>query len=166
VAFGTCTSLERVVCGKNLKTICEAAFQFCSKLVDVQLASSSISFGLQPFAACDRLIEIAAAAGFPSNTFATRYSAGTNLGAGVVPYLLNRFERSERKRYVLVALMRFKNAVHLHDGDEKEKVAAAKQHHPRPTLNAPPILLHLQGQTTPDKDAEAVRRLQQDVVLQ
>jgi len=28
--------------------------------------------------------------------------------------------------------MRFKNAVHAHDGTEKEKVAAAKQHHPRP----------------------------------
>jgi len=28
--------------------------------------------------------------------------------------------------------MRFKNAVHAHDGDEKEKVAAAKLHHPRP----------------------------------
>jgi len=28
--------------------------------------------------------------------------------------------------------MRFKNAVHAHDGTEKEKVAAAQQLHPRP----------------------------------
>ena len=28
--------------------------------------------------------------------------------------------------------MRFKNAVHAHDGTEKEKVAAAQLHHPRP----------------------------------
>jgi len=28
--------------------------------------------------------------------------------------------------------MRFKNAVHAHDGTEKEKVAAAQKHHPRP----------------------------------
>ena len=28
--------------------------------------------------------------------------------------------------------MRFKNAVHAHDGTEEEKVAAAKLHHPRP----------------------------------
>jgi len=53
-------------------------------------------------------------------------------GTGVVPYLIDRFERNERKRYVLLALMCFKNAVHTHDGDEKEKVAAAKKHHPRP----------------------------------
>jgi len=54
------------------------------------------------------------------------------MGDGVVPYLVPRFERSERKRYVLIALMRFKNAVHAHDGTEEEKVAAAKKHHPRP----------------------------------
>ena len=29
--------------------------------------------------------------------------------------------------------MRFKNAVHAHDGTEEEKVAAAKKHHPRPS---------------------------------
>jgi len=60
-----------------------------------------------------------------------------NCGPGVFPYLIDRFEksvveRSERKRFVLVALMRFKNAVHAHDGTEEEKVAAAKKHHPRP----------------------------------
>ena len=53
---------------------------------------------------------------------------------GLVPYLINRFER---KRIVLVALMRFKNAVHAHDGTEEEKVTAAKQHHLRP-----PSMLH------------------------
>ena len=98
-AFGHCTSLERVVCNKNLKTIYDCAFQYCSKLKDVQLASSSISFGSIPFAACDRIIELADAAGFNSNTFATRPDNGKKVHAGdrVVPYLIARFERSERK---------------------------------------------------------------------
>jgi len=39
-----------------------------------------------------------------------------------------------KKRYVLVALMRFKDAVHAYNGDEKEKVAAAKLLHPRPPV--------------------------------
>jgi len=82
----------------------------CSKLEDVQLASSSISFRSTPFGSCDRLIEIAAVAGFPSNTFGTRPTGErVNTGDGVVPYLIGRFERGERKRIVLVALMRFKN---------------------------------------------------------
>ena len=104
----------------------------CSKLEDVQLASSSISFNeLAPFGGCDRLIELAAAAGFHSNTFRTHADfgtngAGTNRGAGVVPYLIDRIERSERKGIVLVANMRFTNAVHAHDGTEEEKVATAK----------------------------------------
>ena len=107
-----------------------------SKLKDVQLAPSSISFGFDPFTACERLIERAAAAGFPSNTLTDLPHPETGeqiiLGDGVVPYLIDRFKRSERKRFVLLAHMRFKNAVHAHDGTEKEKVAAAKQHHPRP----------------------------------
>ena len=49
-----------------------------------------------------------------------------NPGDGVVPYPIARCERSERKAIVLVAHMRFKNAVHEGEGDEKEKVAAAK----------------------------------------
>jgi len=95
LAFNTCTSLERVVCNKNLKTIDQSAFQACSKLEDVQLASGSISFGDCPFAVCDRLIKFAAATGFPSNTVSgpITHVPGTNLGAGVVPYLIDRFER-------------------------------------------------------------------------
>jgi len=50
-AFTQCTSLERVVCNKNLKTVGDCAFHACPKLEDVQLASSSISFGIIPFAA-------------------------------------------------------------------------------------------------------------------
>ena len=74
------------------------------------------------------MIEIAAAAGFLSNTVSgpSTYEPGVNAGAGVVPYLIDRVERSERKNIVLVAHMRFKNAVHEGEGDEKEKVAAAK----------------------------------------
>jgi len=74
------------------------------------------------------------AAGFPSNTSYTNRHTGekANIGDGVVPYLIARFERSEKKRFVLLALMRFKNAVHADDGTEEEKVAAAKNHHPRP----------------------------------
>jgi len=64
--FAGCTSLERVVCNKNLKTIGDGAFFLCSMLEDVQLASSSMFFGTTPFNLCDRLIELAAAAGFPS----------------------------------------------------------------------------------------------------
>ena len=74
--FAHCVSLERVVCNKNLKTIGNYAFYVCSKLADVQLASKSISFGDDPFAGCDRSIELAAAAGFPSNTFGIRPDTG------------------------------------------------------------------------------------------
>jgi len=78
------------------------------------------------------MIELAAAAGFPSIPAMCSDDVVRNLGDGVVPYLINRFEKNERKRCVLLALMRFKNAVHVHDGTEEEKVAAAKKHHPRP----------------------------------
>ena len=142
LTFAECTSLKRVVCNKNLKTIDYCAFKSCSKLEDVQLTSSSISFVDEPFSGCDHLIELADAAGFPSNRIITLDSAGEtyNVGDGVEPYLIDRFERierpkqerSERKRYILLALMRFKNAVHTHDGTEEEKVATAKLYHPRP----------------------------------
>jgi len=130
--FSNCSALERVVYNKILKTICVCAFNGCSKLEDVQLASKSISFGLASFGECDRLIERATVAGFPSQIVETVDFGKVNTGDGVVPYLINRFERSERKRFVLLALMRFKNAVHTHDGTEEEKVTAAKKHHPRP----------------------------------
>jgi len=82
----------------------------------------------------DRLIELAAAAGFSSIKFGTLPDTGDkiNMADVVVPYLLNQFARTERKRFVLLALMRFKNAVHSHSGTEEEKVAVAKYLHPRP----------------------------------
>jgi len=49
MVFNNCTSLERIVCNKNLKTIGDGAFQDCPKLEDVQIASSSISFGQKSF---------------------------------------------------------------------------------------------------------------------
>jgi len=126
-AFTLCSSLERVVCNKNLKTIGNGAFEKCPKLEDVQLVSSSIFFGQYPFIVCDRLIEIAAAVGFPSNKVCFN-DAGEQVsgGDGVAPCLIARFERSERKRIVLVANIRFNNAVNAHDGTEEEKIAAAK----------------------------------------
>ena len=128
----SCNSLERVVCNKKLKTIGRNVFNECSKLEDVQLASSSISFGRYPFTRCDRLIELADAAGFPSNTFGNpRNGKPVNEGAGVVPYLIARFERSERKGIVLVAHMHFHEVVVAHSGTEEEKIAAAKQLHPK-----------------------------------
>jgi len=130
LAFENCTSLERVVFNKNLETIDEYAFVGCSKLEDVQLASSSISFGSVPFGGCNRLIELTDAAGFPSIPGTGFDGVVCNKGDGVVPYLLDRFERSERKGYVLVALMRFNEVVHTHEGSEEDKVAAAKKLHP------------------------------------
>ena len=136
-AFSDCTSLKRAVCNKNLKTIGECAFQDCPKLEDVQLASSSISFSRDPFLGCDRLIELATAAGFPSNDVSlSDKNMMSNWGDGVFPYLIDRFKRSERRRFVLVANRRFNNAVHAHDGTEKEKFAAAQQLlHPASTLS-------------------------------
>jgi len=127
-AFNTCYSLERVVFNKNLKTIGNCAFDGCSKLKNVQLASKSISFGRNPFRGCDRLIELAAAAGFPSNKMGTYWETDepVNMGEGVVPYLIDRFERSERKRFVLVAHMRFKHAIHDFVGSEEDKFNAVR----------------------------------------
>ena len=119
MVFANCTSLERVVCNKNLKTIGIAVFQYCPELEDVQLASSSISFGRDPFAGCDRLIELAAAAGFPS-TMGILNAAGDlyKRGQGVVPYLIDRFERSERKRFVLLAIQERCPCAQRHRGGE------------------------------------------------
>jgi len=155
LAFGNCNSLERLVCNKNLKILGWDAFQNCSKLEDVQHASSSISFDRGPFSGCDRLIEIADAAGFPSNKFVTKPSTGERVSAGdgVVPYLIDRFERKERKRYVLLAHIRLKNAVHAYEGDEKEKekVAAAKRLHPRPALMPIPTCFTCKAKRLPTR---------------
>ena len=79
MAFGLCKSLKCIVCGKNLKTIGQLAFQYCP-LEDVQLASNSISFSVDyPFLACDPLIELAAAAGFPSNEFGFNSYSGEQI---------------------------------------------------------------------------------------
>jgi len=43
----------------------------------------------------------------------------------VRPYLIDRFEAWERKRYILLACVRFAAAVQEFDGTETEKVAAA-----------------------------------------
>jgi len=82
------------------------------------------------------MMEIADDAGFPSETFGIDPDFGRfNCGDGVVPYLIDRFkkkrDRSERKRLVLLANIRYNNAVHAHVGTEKEKVAAAKIFYPR-----------------------------------
>jgi len=120
-----CISLERVVCNKNLKSIGENAFVSCPKLLDFQFASSSIVFGSTPFGQCDHLAEIADAAGFPSTVEEDDYESDINWGEGVVPYLVDNITRSELRRYVLLASLRFNAAVHAHEGTELEKVAAA-----------------------------------------
>ena len=151
VAFVACTSLERVVCNKKLKIMGNGALKDCPKLKDVQLASSSISFGGDPFNNCNRMIELAAAAGFPSTIGTNSRGDSFDRGEGVVPYLLNLFERSERKRFVLLALMRFKNAVHTHDGTEEEKVAAAQQRHPRPASMPHPTCFTCEAKRRPTR---------------
>jgi len=125
-AICACTSLKSVVCNKNLKTIGDGAFQQCTKLEDVQIAPSSISFVKSPFGDCDRLIEVADAAGFPSKPRMNMFGDMSDFGDGIAPYLIDRFERNERKQLVLLAHMRFNNAIHAHVGSEEEKVAAAK----------------------------------------
>ena len=123
-AFMQCT-LERVVCNKNLKTIGQGAFLGYSKLEDVQLVSTSTSFGNIPFIGCDRLIELATAAGFPSTE-----GEDVNLGAGVVPYLIDRFERIEKRQFVLLSNIRFNKAVHkCKKKNEVDKVAVARSHY-------------------------------------
>jgi len=47
--------------------------------------------------------------------------------------------------------MRFKNAVHAHDGTEEEKVAAAKQHHPRPPSMPHPTCFTCKAKLRPTK---------------
>jgi len=133
-AFCNCTSLERVICNKKLITIGDCAFQNYSKLEDVQLAYSSIFFceeDDQPFIACNRLIKLAAAAGFPSNEYDEHGGTGedANLGAGVVPYLIDRFERRERRGIILLANLRFSAAVHAAEGSEDEKFEMAKNNY-------------------------------------
>ena len=68
------------------------------------------------------MVEIADAAGFPSEE-----------SEGVVFYLLDRFDNKEKKRYVLLAHMRFRNVVHKGEGSDKEKVAAAMRDSPTMT---------------------------------
>jgi len=146
LSFTACSALERVVFNKNLKTIGSRAFAMCPVLKEVQLASSSISFGDNPFVGCDRLIELTDAAGFPSNAFSTTETYGAvNKGDGVVPYLLDRIERSvrfENRKYVLLANIRYNVTVHAFVGTEKEKVAAAKLLHPRKDTLLVAELLH------------------------
>jgi len=79
-----------------------------------------------PFLECRRIINIAGDAGFPSNDIGMNPDyEPVNRGSGVVPYPVDRIDTKEKKRFVLLAHMRFENAVHAHDGTEEEKVAAA-----------------------------------------
>ena len=48
-----------------------------------------------------------------------------NYAQGVVPFLVDRVERCELRKLVLLASLRFNAAVHTHEGTEKEKVEAA-----------------------------------------
>jgi len=66
MAFYKCSGLNQVVFNKNLKTIGDYLFERCPNLEDVQLASSAVFFDDTAFCCCDRLIDIAAAAGFSS----------------------------------------------------------------------------------------------------
>jgi len=144
--FCGCTSLLRVDlsgCPK-LESIPELAFTHCYHLVSVVFGEHSKITNLEwgAFENCLALtsitlpsklkIELADTAGYTSLVGADANGNEGSNGEGVVPHLIARFEKSERKRYVLLALMRFKITVHTHDGTEKEKVAAAQLHHPRP----------------------------------
>jgi len=47
--------------------------------------------------------------------------------------------------------MRFKNAVHVHNGTEEEKVAAAKLHHPRPPSMSHPSCFTCKAKRRPTR---------------
>ena len=65
------------------------------------------------------------------------YDEKSNLGDGVIPYLINNFLRSEsykRRAPVLLTNTRFNAAVNNHVGTESEKFTAAKSLYPRPLM--------------------------------
>jgi len=77
------------------------------------------------------MIEVADAAGFPSTN--DRAIGGPfagemiSTGAGVVPYLIDRFEAKEIKHIALLAYIRFNAAVHTGSVSEAEKVKVTKR---------------------------------------
>jgi len=130
--FSECDKLERVYCNKHLTSIGRSCFIWCFELKYFQLASSSVSLvGDLQFRGCGILIERATAAGFPSSEW-THFQGNNDFsddhteGDGVPPYLIDRFEENEKKRYVLLANLRFVKAVDAAAESEEEKIEAAK----------------------------------------
>merc|ERR1712010_442769 len=73
------------------------------------------------------MIELANAAGFPSNITVTDPSDGTRhpAGDGIPTHLIDRYQCRLRLHYILVAFSRFNRIVHATPGTEDTKVAAA-----------------------------------------
>ena len=57
-AFGFCTSLTEVTIGKNVKTIGESAFANCTSLTEVTIDNSVETIGSSAFANCTSLTEV------------------------------------------------------------------------------------------------------------
>jgi len=130
--FRECASLEKVIYNDSLIIMGNHAFSNCPRLLPSRLPCSSITFSRTPFAVCDRLIEFAAADGFPSDRFGTTYGGAViNLGIGVVSYLLNRYRGNEKKRLILLAHKRFGKTLDAQFGTEQEKFDAVKIFYPR-----------------------------------
>ena len=147
------TSLQQLRLPKTVTDIRMWAFWNCNYLETCTLLSSSVTFGVQPFFGCNPLIQLAEIAGFPSTNFQIAQdpqvvgAPPVNTGAGVVPYLLDQatqVERTERRRLVLLANLRFQKFVHNDAGaSEVAKVANAKR-----TLHPPQDLYRYYERTT------------------
>ena len=122
----------------------ESSFALCPLLEKVIISSADIIFNKESFAGSTRLIDLAAAAGFPSNSrdrfWAGKDNNGDNvyeecsLGDGVGPYLIDRFHNDEKKKSIVRAMRRFCEIAHQSDGTEAEKVEAARAQFPEQTM--------------------------------
>ena len=116
------SSLTTLVLPASLEQVGDLAFAFCVKLEEVELHTDKTNFSERTFFGCTRLVEIAERYGYMSSF--DEY--GDNKAQGVLPYLIEKFRRIQRRKFVLIAASKFNKIVHDSGGTERDKIEAAR----------------------------------------
>ena len=107
--FSCCSSLSKVSCGDSLTRISDFVFHKCSELRVVENLHRGVAVGgASPFADCPLLLR----------------DVGEG-GVDAIRFLNKRAEFWSRKRWIILAFLRFEDCVDKGSGSEQDKVNRA-----------------------------------------